>query len=428
MSEESNQCKKRTQNEEENKVIGSVDQSISSNELDQPPTHMFKLIIDCFEHLFEWLSLQELLVFRRTCKRMHAVVNYYIKFNYPQLQSIAISEQQRWMDFCQTPLDYFKWINNLHIKELQLGRTEIDSITHILNQLHWLSLYKVKIDGDFYETVLKHCSRLNKLSIQECNYTSQTNIIGNGNDWLHRRYPTLEGFNIINGPASSSCPELLVFFERNSNIQTLSINSTLLLKNRELILESNLKFDQLLIFTDHDWNLNHSNFVTHLYARRFYNAVHIMDFNNPSFHGIQHLPTIPNLESLCLPYAKRGDFPLPIESMKTLYISVKSELFQMDIANLIQTKFINLHMITLYNVDNLDSVRPFVCQAPKVTSIHLQYVSGNDIEVKDLIALNEGRMKLTGACKIGISINEKQYLKLKWSGRTNFGMIEVKRS
>lgn len=37
---------------------------------------MFKLNVDCFEHLFEWLSLEELLTFRCTCNRMKLVVDF----------------------------------------------------------------------------------------------------------------------------------------------------------------------------------------------------------------------------------------------------------------------------------------------------------------------------------------------------------------
>ena len=53
-------------------IVTAIAATSSTNEL---APKMFKLNVDCFEHLFEWLSLKELLVFRRTCKRMKAVVD-----------------------------------------------------------------------------------------------------------------------------------------------------------------------------------------------------------------------------------------------------------------------------------------------------------------------------------------------------------------
>lgn len=90
-------------------VVGT---STSTNE--SSVTQLFKLNVDCFEHLFEWFSLAELLIFRSTCKRMKAVANYYIKLNYPQLLCFEMNNSNV-VDLCHSRINYFEWIRHLHI-------------------------------------------------------------------------------------------------------------------------------------------------------------------------------------------------------------------------------------------------------------------------------------------------------------------------
>lgn len=46
--------------------------------LSKLPSPMLKLNADCFEELFEWLSVADLLTLRRTCKRLQQMVDYFI--------------------------------------------------------------------------------------------------------------------------------------------------------------------------------------------------------------------------------------------------------------------------------------------------------------------------------------------------------------
>lgn len=275
--------------------------------------------------------------------------------------------------------------------------------------------------------VLKYCTRLKSLVIQECHRTSETIIFGTGNEWLHHQYPSLV-YSGVCTPATSSWPELKVFFERNSNIQSIGLNCTFLFKNGHLIRESNLKFKRLIIDIDHDWNVSDNNFVNELYERGFYEMLRIYNHKKPSVWGIQHLITLSNVKNLSLPFAMNEDFPIPVvESIETMNLSVTAELFQVDILKAIAINFINLRKIILEDVNNLLELRPFVCHAPKLAIIHLIRFEGNHIEINDLIALNEERQKLAGAHKIEIIIGEKLFLKLKWSASIKFSMIEVKR-
>lgn len=64
---------------------------------DQPQADIFKLEIDHFEELFDYLSLEHLVALAESCKRMQFIVGYYIKMNYagiqPYFRSDGISER-----------------------------------------------------------------------------------------------------------------------------------------------------------------------------------------------------------------------------------------------------------------------------------------------------------------------------------------------
>ena len=52
------------------------------NRNDQSHAEIFKLKMDDFEEIFDWLSLKDLVALSQTCKRMQHIVGYWMKTNY----------------------------------------------------------------------------------------------------------------------------------------------------------------------------------------------------------------------------------------------------------------------------------------------------------------------------------------------------------
>lgn len=63
--------------------LGSVQDDMANCEISnvQPPK-LFKLNLDCFDELFDYLSLQDLYSVVKTCKRMQIVTGDYFRRNY----------------------------------------------------------------------------------------------------------------------------------------------------------------------------------------------------------------------------------------------------------------------------------------------------------------------------------------------------------
>lgn len=397
-------------------VVASINESSSA-------THLFKLNVDCFENLFEWLSFYELLAFRHTCKRMKAVVDYYIKLNYPQLLCFEIEKVE---DLQHLRPNHFEWVRHLSVWNIELDDTKIDGIKYILNQLEILKLIRVEIPGDFYEVLLKHCPRLKSLGVRP-KELPVTTIIGTGNEWLQRHYPTLEHFEI---DTRLKCTEpfqfasnLLGFFQQNPGIRRLSSDSEFLLMCRQSLLDSKLNFDQLDLNCRYDLS-DISNLMNDLHQRNFYKRLHLYsDPESISIDQAENLLAFQSLQKLHLNIWPRENFSIPkTMNMKELSIGTHG-VIELDSIHQMAVKFTNIRRIYI----PFGYLRAFICGALKLQEIFIWGSQAEELTVNDCVVLNKERCKIAPSHQVKIYIDEKNFLKLKWTNKINFSCIEIKR-
>lgn len=402
-------------------------------------SQMFKLNVDCFEHLFEWLSLDELLVFRRTCKRMKQVVDYYIKLNYPRSKLVhaSLNPAQLWkcrniLDLFQLRFDCFNWIRHLYISHCTMVTAdEADSIAYILNQLETLKLWGFEVDGDFYYIILIHCKQLKFLGVK----TRHAKYIGIDNEWLLRTYPTLEQFEfqIIRTAElkmhsePDECTEVLAFLQLNSNIRSFSTNAQFLWKLRRQILATNIQLDRLIVsYTNRNDLKSFCEFVNELYTQGFYERLRLCIRYGQiiPFSDAPHLNYIwqfHNLEILDL----RSSFPFDMtiaESSSIEEIRVFHPILS-HFLELMAKNFVKLKRVHMRNALN-DQIKPFIRYAPQLEQIHIWMPC--DLNFAEL---NEERGALARARKVTIYITEECFLTLKWTmgNSLNMDRIELKR-
>lgn len=390
---------------------------ISCNNQSAP--QIFKLNVDCFEHLFEWLSLKQLLMCRCTCFRMQRVVDYYIKLNYPKLSRLYIRDRQQLLAMCNGHLIYFEWIKQLTIHSIQLNSADAGGIKRVLSQLEILQLNNVDVNGDFYEIILKHCPHLKHLDI----ITRSNTIIGTGNEWLLRQYPMLKHFEIHVGrehrPSLQYAAELSTFFQLNSQIRIFSVNFEYLGWIKHILLELSVKFDRLVVYAP-EYLQSICNLTNDLYEHGIYERLHLYLYD-AQFDG-GNFSTFNNLEKLYF-CDVTDEFTTPIvASVKELSIRL---IYDGDVPQMIAENFINLRIIDL-QIAEMHDIRPFVCHAPNIQQIRvgcLDFDWSDDI----LIELNKERKKLAGACKVAIHVDERLFLLFKWATKISLNLIELKR-
>lgn len=127
-----------------------------------------------------------------------------------------------------------------------MGRC-FECIKDVLKGVEVLEMSGCLFNGDVYENYLKYCPKLKSLSVSISSRTRDKNIIiGNGNDWLFRRYLTLRNLELIEF-SGLKMNELKVFFDKNPNMRTFSADSKSLWVNRHSLLNSSIRLDTLAI-------------------------------------------------------------------------------------------------------------------------------------------------------------------------------------
>lgn len=306
---------------------------------------------------------------------------------------------------------------------IRVTRTEIDRIMPALKQAELLIMSSVNIVGEFYEMILKYCTRVKHLHLK-LEHVAYKTMLGTRDDWLFRHYPTVEHLEIHLGsfwvPPFRS-PHIATFFRLNPQIRTFTVDYEYLEWLKGILLEHNITFDCLTI---------HAQIYTHdirplanaLYENNVYKQLQLYINDYQLLHLHHNFTVYNNLEKLHLYQVPEFYSPLIMESITEL--SVLWIKYRGDFAGLIMEKFVNLRRITIKNVRFYD-IRSFAHHAPKLHLVRIAKIVDGDPPIASLIELNDAREKLARARKLTI---EKQFLKLKWENQLNFSLIKFKRT
>lgn len=429
-----------------------------SNE--QPLASIFKLDVDCFEELFEWLSLGNLrFSLRQTCKRMQEIVDYYIQLNYPRgyEKFDVLNDNEHLKNFCK--LDKY-------IKFSRGSEYSPENIKHILRNAEMIEIsserfYSSTNKLDFYKDFLRYCCNLKCLFINRFNEPSHYDdfLIGYENDWLHRKYPKLEHLMLIdfeydldehwNSVSIDVYKDVRIFFKQNPNIQQISTTISFLrnLFRDDLMEESNVQFEQLTIhisfnilyydgsggidINGHEETKTICDFLKKLYQKGFYKRLHVYTFDLCESKGLELITNLPALEKL---HFESYVYHITTATMEVLLAQSSSlkELsvqYGFDHTKLAQNlnNVERIHLCSRY----FDNFLAFIRHSPKVKEIIASslesgiYLKNNVI---DLTALNNERKALAGARKITIYVAENIYLGTKWASKEiTFNLVELKR-
>lgn len=174
-------------------------------ETSQKTTEIFKLKMDHFEEIFDWLSLQDLVRLSQTCDSMKQIVGYYIKTHYSALEFcvegsniigrmkppilrirdhnikdiIKMDSLTSFLrrlviyDYREKPVPHIKAESFKSLTEIILycpifTNNLISRIKEILGQLETVKLSHASFsdrNAEFYESFLQFCTRMKNLSI-----------------------------------------------------------------------------------------------------------------------------------------------------------------------------------------------------------------------------------------------------------------------
>lgn len=381
---------------------------------------ILKLDADCLEELFEWLSLKNLRSVRETCKRMKQVVNYHIKLNYPLRFGQFEFLDDTFDDLCRFDDSFIKFYKTIKFGYTPLTNYIIDGLKHILSKVERVVIVDAQLSGTFYDDFLKFCGNLKSLVCIDFS------TIGIDSEWMLEQYPTIEHIVLSDPEPFEEHDKLKIFLEENPNIKTLSISSNIY---DDWMLESNAKFDKLIIEVLHspDMNLFCSQLNT-LHTNGFYKKLELFMYIQCENHEMNRIATLHALEFLFIENITSGTVFTPLPQLKVFYMHSDRDI---DNMNMIVDNMENIEKIHFKFAD-FESILPFIHRANKLKEIKINSPSDGRFlseDCIDLVALNNERKKCSGAIKLTIYIGEEVYLATKCAKmRTKFSCIEIKRA
>lgn len=430
---------------------------------------IFKLNIDCFDEIFEYLSLKDLHSLGQTCMAMQQVTGEYYKRNYSAAEKLigndgiytiysddngAINRRTQTSAFNQfhqflshhyenfEPFRYiqvhsneFISVNHLCLVCVGLSSLKMSFFQSILPQIEIAQIRQCTIwNGDFYDIFLQFCKKLKRLYIQN----DLGDIVKRSqNPWLLRNYPMLEHLELT-PRYSYEIAELGEFFKINCNICSFSISSHCLWINRQQFFESEIKLDLLEVKHFHSgfyfYQVERISIesicvvLKQLYEQGFYKKMHFYVKDMYEGDCIQ-LRTIQGLEKLTIKEVHvTGDCLTHLINLKELSI------FDCTVANLddVANHLTKIERVFLQNA-TYDHMMTFIRHSARLNALKIVI---NDTEhfnggILDLVKLNNERKKLHNARKLIIYIEDNIFLPTKWAnanGDTNLSFVEVKRS
>lgn len=403
---------------------------------------IFKLDVDCFDEIFDYLSFEDLISLSKTCKYLQQLTGDCFHKNYLggsiccsegirsefSLKSLDIKHLMSFIRRIKTDSDGFRYVFNLRSKLQQIEHMEIQKLNAIhMNRLKEISMTEIEIfcisecnlNPNFHE-LIERCQKLKRLSIDYCPGEYK---------WFNRKYPTLEYLKI----ESWSCQNIPRFLKLNPNIRKFATNAALLWKIQHNMMAAEIKLDNLAIWM---FELNGDKLnsmcdtLNKLHERGIYKKLQLYFFKVLNQNVLDQLINLNGLVKISVDWNKPIKFNVSaLKNLEELHAYTSEKICDLDI---LATDLIHLNRIH-FVVANINDIIPFIRRSKKVQKIKVKLLRPGthfniNTKVIDLLALNSEREQLPRAQKITLYVTEEIYLATKWAlGEINFELIRLKR-
>lgn len=422
------------------------------------PSLIWKLNVDCFYEICDYLTLDDLIAIGQTCKRFQFIAGDFIKENYVAKRKTCQNTDIH-MDWPPKSVKIFsdflekvyifgnfasgykfvgsnctEYLREIRMSQIDLTDYEIESIKGVLAGVEVIEMEHCALRDEFYEHFLQFCPKLKSLSVSRSSYDRDRGIIiGSSNEWLRKKYPTLEHLELTNLYELKE-NELQAFFEQNPNVRSFSTDAKSILFNRDTILESGIKLNELAV-EFHPQVIDsevepiaiveffHKQLVK-LHASGFFRTLHLYISFLDHQNSVQKLL---KLDSLTMLGGYINCIESPTIQLEELNVTEASDVRDLET---FPDKMPNLERINFSGASS-DHILPFIRSSPKLKIMKIEnLLDGNHLVggVLDLIALNNARKGMARARKLIIFVNERVYLATKWAQRQMFfSLIELRR-
>lgn len=418
--------------------------SAADEEHDSEESPCLKLIFDCWEHIFEYLSFKDIIAMGQTCSQMNQMAGAYVHKCYPQLEFFLVGSEIQ----CQNIgvlADFYPYISKLYIDH----NSELDFFLNVANfdalktfifshtlftgvemaymQNLWtnieiIHLKECIITMKRFEQLAVCCPKLTYLEVCNCN--------GEDFSLFTQHYPMLERlkYRSVN---RDRIPELQTFFEKHLQLKQFEIDAHFLWTNQDAFTQTNqqaldlfiIRFETPKVTAPFDQIIET---LQKLHARRFYKSLQLSFFwntiNVESEHLNNAISTLPALERLRVQNDSFLDLTRLVQLKELQIVMIRSA----ERMEMLAKRLPKLEQLFI-EFANSNAILPFVRHSISLKAIKI--VRLFDYSVLDFLAMNQQRKMLKNAAHISIYGLESVYLPAKWrSCHTNSDLIRIKRA
>lgn len=391
---------------------------------------IFKLNIDCFVEIFDFLSLLDLIAVGKTCKRLKQVAAFCFHQTYSAakiecsdkkvcvnrkfevtdfaevITSITLIYPENLANFLDIHLN-FKRLREIEFCYIELSKSKMGQMSEILNKVTGLALKSCTIESKLHDSVLTFFPNLNRLSVKNCKID---------HEWLARQYPMLEFFEWIANDAYGIVP----FLEINANICHFTTDAKCLWANGRSMMNSGLRLNALAIeFAECD-DIDFEQFfdlLNELHANRIFDRLELHSVWGFQQRRADQLRLLDEcIGKLHIDYANESIELFAFEHLQDFYVESSQKISDLEslAKNLLQLKRIH------FGVANFNDILLFISHAAKLNKVKVNRLcDGHHFSTKNKIinlsAVNAEREKLTKAKMVALFVDEDIYLATKWT-------------
>lgn len=411
---------------------------------------IYKLNINCFETIFDYLSLEDLSSFSQTCKLMQKVAGHILRSKYPFLRIFINHFGDCWSD---------RFGNQINLNMLIEYMKSITLITHInsISLSRWEQLKSVKyfrfmsctLSNAGLETIKPILDTVNAVELRLCEFESagciqrmfelckslkylsiRCSLDYSDTAWLSHKYPKLEHLAIL-PMTNEKINELSTFFELNPNVRHFMVDSDFLWINRVALRQA--KLNELFIYLSNDicykFNdekiIEYCNGLNEWYAEGIFKRLHIIgEFKQQIVDKLIAVKGLVGLQSTAWNSGTNLGSLSNLETLQFDHIT-KDTVDVTQLAMHLQ----NLKEISFFDAD-FNTIIPFIQYVPHLKKIIIKYMA-SDKERNVLLIFNRERKKLCeimgDVSKVTIFVPEAQYLSIRWKSVTMYlDLIEIR--
>lgn len=429
----------------ENKVI--IDGQTYYGGLHQPNLQFIKVNVDCWDKIFDLLSLRDIFAMSQTCQRMRQMGGHYFRENFrganleafpnPQFTNYNVEADIDFLRFVDTILidwqlekfpghlgtDLWRSLTTLHLHYLNLNESDLHRFANIRNKLENVAILNCFVKDDFVGKFISLCPELKRLKI--CGVHCRSAAAENR--FFGRTYPMLTHFEYLQCPffgEALMASKLTPFLVRNSNIKHFRIDDRNLLEMS--FATSAIRLDRLIVDVCDSETNKLTNRLKMLHKNGYFQTLRLTDATDfsgsdrdsilindmTSFSALDVFVTFNFYPNIC-----------QLSQLKELHLMDVTSYVDLDVLKAIAVNLKNLERLCIRG--EVKQLEPFFRYSKKLEMVIFKNRRYSH-DPLDLLNLNEIRRKGGMQRKVKLGVSEWLYLPTKWmANNANLHLVEI---